>query len=296
MQLRAKLCAGAATGALIVGVATAQPAQQQPAQQQQQPAQQQQVAEQCLRDLQALNERMQQDGYWIAGWGARWGTPARGAADAPATTGRAPAAIPGAGTAGGPWGTPARFGIHSPRYQIQILHAATNVLAHRGDQQACAQVMGELREVYTGYVAELQQAGIEPGRVTTWRQDRIIAAQPVQQLNRAVSVDEVTGTEVRNAQDERLGSIHDVIMDPQSGQISHVVLARGGFFGLGADHVVVPWQTFRATPDLNLFVLNVAEPVVEGAPTVDLGLFGDQSVFQRERQQADQYWQKHTAG
>lgn len=310
-----KLLTGLAAGALIAGAAQAQTAPQQGQQQQQAPQQAQQpdqqqpsspqqpqqqavtrprqeLAQQCMRELQSLSARMEEDGYWIAGWGNRWGGypgPYRGDA---ATTGAA-----GWRTdAAGPWGPQARFGINSPRYQIRILYSAANVLAHRGDREGCTRVVAELGDLYTNYVEELRQSGVEPGRVTSWRQERIVAAQPVKQLNRPVSIDDVTGTQLRNAQDERLGSIHDVIVDPQSGQISHVLVARGGFLGFGEDHVVVPWQALRATTDLNLFVLNVREQVMDQAPTVDTDQIGDESLFQQQRKRAEEYWQKHMKG
>jgi sporulation protein YlmC with PRC-barrel domain len=288
-----------------------QPAQQQPAQQQQppqaqqqQPAQPQQVAQQCMNELQALNQQMERDGFWLAGWGTRWGTPAqpmtgrapdRSPAMAPETTGAAPpATAPGAQS---PWGDQ-QFGLASPRYQVRVLHSATQVLAHRGDEQACQQVLAQTRAIYDGHVEQLRQAGVEPGQVTTWRQDRIAGAQPVQQLQvGGINIDNVTGTEVRNAADQRLGTINDVIIDPQSGQISYVIVDRGGFFGIGADDVPVPWNALRATPDLNLFVLNVSDDVFEQAPQLtDAGWFQEPTMHQQERQQVDQFWQKHTAG
>ena len=365
--MRRQLLASAAGLALLVGAPAfaqqatqpagpqaqpatpAQPMQQVPAQQQAQPGQtlgqpapqqvqpgQQQVAQQCLEQLQQLNARMHQDGFWLAGWGGRWGygfagepaatgavgTPA-GGVGAPATgaaTGAAggPAAMtgavggpatgapPGGGmataapTAGAPqtwgavpWGAQPAFGWDSPRHQIQILFGAGNVLAHRGDQQGCQAVAQSLEQVYGDYLARLQEAGVTPAEIQTWRQEQIVAARPVAEFGGMISVDDVTGTEVRNAQDQRLGTIEDVILDPQSGQISHVIVSHGGFLGLGATDVAVPWQLFRTSPGLNTFVLNVPENVVEAAPRVDRGRWGSPTVYRLDRQQIDSYWQQH---
>ena len=64
--------------------------------------------------------------------------------------------------------------------------------------------------------------------------------------------------------------------------------------GFGEDHVAVPWNSLRATPDLNAFVLNVDAQTMTNAPE-DRYPTGsaDTAVFQQQRQQADQYWQKH---
>jgi hypothetical protein len=86
------------------------------------------------------------------------------------------------------------------------------------------------------------------------------------------------------------------VLDPRSGQISFVVVERGGFLGLGEDHVVVPWKALRATPDLNAFVLNVDDQTMKGAPKVDADRVGDRAFYQQQRQKAEQYWEKHIQG
>jgi sporulation protein YlmC with PRC-barrel domain len=261
--------------------------QQQAAEPKQSAEQQKPAAEQCLKDLVTFEKQLQQDGYWITGWGTRW-TPATPTAAAPGTTPSATVAYP--------WGPRAPYGMNSPRYQLRILHAAANVLGHRGDQEACSKVVGELRDVYDHHVQDLRQAGIKPGDVQSWRQERIVAARPVGQLDVPLSVDDVSGTEIRNAKDQWLGTIDDVVLDPRSGQISFVVVERGGFLGLGEDHVVVPWKALNATRDLNAFVLNVDDQTMKGAPKVDADRVGDRALYQQQRQKAEQYWQKHIQG
>jgi sporulation protein YlmC with PRC-barrel domain len=248
------------------------------------------AAQQCLKDLATFEKQAQQDGYWITGWGSRWND-----ARPPAATTAAPGAAAGA-TLAYPWGPRTPYGMYSPRYQVRTLHAAASVLGHRGDQEACSKVVSELQEIYGRHVQDLREAGIKPGDVQSWRQERIVAARPVGQLDVPLSVDEVTGTEIRNAKDQWLGTIDDVVLDPKSRQISFVVVERGGFLGMGEDHVVVPWKALSATRNLNAFVLNVDEQVMKAAPKVDADRVGDLSVFQQHRQQAEQYWQKHIQG
>lgn len=248
------------------------------------------AAQQCLQDLVTFEKQAQQDGYWITGWGSRWND-----ARPPAATTAAPGATAGA-TMAYPWGPGTPHGIYSPRYQVRTLHAAASVLGHRGDQAACSKVVSELREIYDQHVQDLREAGIKPGDVRSWRQERIVAARPVGQLDVPLSVDEVTGTEIRNAKDQWLGTIDDVLLDPKSGQISFVIVERGGFLGIGEDHVVVPWKALSATRNLNAFVLNVDEQAMKGAPKVDADRVGERNAFQQQRQQAEQYWQKHIQG
>lgn len=308
-----KLLVSSAVAALLIagaaGPAAAQdqqqqPAQQQPAQQQQQQAgQQQQIAQQCLEDLRSLARQMEEEGFWLTGWGWRWGpgpamtprTPVAG----PATTAR-PTDQPRPGETGtegtAPWAVtgPQPLGINSPRFQIRSLYSAANVLAYRGDEQGCQTVLEELQSAYDQFTTQLREAGVEPGEVTSWRQERITAAVPVEQLQqrRIVTIDDITGTDVRNLQDEDLGSVDDVVLDPESGEISYVIVARDGFLGVGEDHVAVPWQQFRATTGVNLLVLDISEDQLEQAPEIDPERFSDPQTFAETRQRTDAFWEQ----
>ncbi|WP_414476100.1 PRC-barrel domain-containing protein [Microvirga sp. M2] len=230
------------------------------------------AAQPCLNDLTAFGERMDKDGFWLNGYGYRW------------AYGNPPAVV-------APWGTLTEFGIDAPRFQIQTLYSTASVLARRGNEQACQTVLSELGAVYDQRVAQLRQAGIEPGQVISWRQRLLLEAQPVTQLGRALSIDDLSGADVRNLQDERLGSINDMVLNPNTGAVSHVVIARGGFLGIGRDYIAVPWQYFRATPGLNVLVLNVSRDVIENAPQVEPNM--GPAAFEQVRPQIDQYWQQH---
>jgi sporulation protein YlmC with PRC-barrel domain len=53
--------------------------------------------------------------------------------------------------------------------------------------------------------------------------------------------DRVIGMNVRNPQNDKIGTIHDLVMD-KGGQVKAAVLSVGGFLGIGDKKVAVPWD------------------------------------------------------
>jgi hypothetical protein len=246
-----------------------QPAQQQQAQQQQQPMQQpaqMQMAEQCLADIQRFSERARQDGYGLVG-------PADPALDPP----------PG----GWGWGA-AHVG---PRRDLQAGLQAAHVFARHGMEEECQMVLAALDQLYQQRMAQLEEAGIPPDEMVTWRQEQLILAQPVEELEAVIRIDDVIGADVRNYQDEGLGSIDDVIFDVD-GRIAYVLVARGGFLGFGEDLVAVPWEGLHANLQMDTFVLDVPEEVMDQAPTIEREVFADLDAYGQRRQEIDTYWQQ----
>jgi len=220
------------------------------------------------------------------GGGAIGSAPAAGAgtgqAAAPSTAGAAPFADMN-------WRMP-------PMQQIRVLHAAAAVMAQRGEEQGCQTVLSELKEVYGQYGQQLRQAGYDSNRLGSYRRQQLANAKPVTQLGGVLRADNITGTDVRSPRDEYLGSIEDVILDPNSGQISYAIIAHGGFIGIGEDYIAVPWQRLQATPNLDMFVLNTTENVLENAPKVDPDTFSSPQAYTQQRQEIDRFWQQQDRG
>jgi hypothetical protein len=83
------------------------------------------------------------------------------------------------------------------------------------------------------------------------------------------------------------------LMSPQTGKIAYLVIGRGGVFGIGEKYVPVPWDSFEATPNVDLLVLDASEQTMNGAPQVADGRAMRTNGFEQKSQKVDEYWRNH---
>jgi len=102
--------------------------------------------------------------------------------------------------------------------------------------------------------------------------------------------DQLVGAGVVNPQGDDLGSVDDIVMDPQTDRIAFLVIARGGLFGFGKSYVPVPWEDFKAAPGNKLLVLNITKATMNGAPQVKKDQNFQQDGFAAEMQKVNAYW------
>ena len=88
--------------------------------------------------------------------------------------------------------------------------------------------------------------------------------------HKLVSSRRVEGTAVYNRSDQRLGSIHSVMIDKTSGKVAYAVLSFGGIFGLGEQVHPVPWEVLDYDVDLDAYVIDLTREELENAPTLRL--------------------------
>jgi sporulation protein YlmC with PRC-barrel domain len=142
-------------------------------------------------------------------------------------------------------------------------------------------------------MADMHSGGLPMADVPGWRQQQIAGAQPVTSANTSFRSDELLGTDMRNPENEALGSVDDLVMSPQTGKIAYLVIVRGGIFGIDEKYVPIPWEDFKITPNANLLVLDTTNGAMEADLQVNYGQFATPGHFDQQSQKVDAYWKAH---
>ena len=63
--------------------------------------------------------------------------------------------------------------------------------------------------------------------------------------------------DIYNLADEKLGTIHDIMIDVVRGRVAYAVLSRGGILGIGDKLFAIPWGALTLDAQSQCFLLNV---------------------------------------
>ena len=118
----------------------------------------------------------------------------------------------------------------------------------------------------------------------------IAAAVPVTGSTVAFRSDELLGAEVRSPDGVALGSVDDLAMNPETGKLGYLVIARGGFFGFDETRIAIPWDDFKAAPNASLLVLDTSKTVLDAAPQVGNNTFSVGASADSDSRKVDDYW------
>lgn len=239
-------------------------------------------AELCLSDIRAFSEQMQKDGYWLGGSAYGYGYPLDGYGYGY-----------GYPMGGYPPGNTNLYQNARSGYEVRNLMTSANILGQDGQQQTCEAVLATTRDLYKRYAADLHSRGVSMSGGQDWRRQQIAAALPITDKTTAVRSDQLLDTDVRNPQDQGLGSVHDMVLDPKTGKVAYLIVARGGIFGFDRKYVPIPWDDFKMTQNASLLVLDATKAAMDGAPKVTDDQFTTTGHFDQESQKVDAYWKTH---
>jgi sporulation protein YlmC with PRC-barrel domain len=239
-------------------------------------------AEMCLTDIRAFSDQMQKGGYWLGGSAYGYGYPLDGYGYGY-----------GYPMGGYPPGNTNLYQNARSGYEVRNLIATANILGQAGQQQTCEAVLASTRDIYKQYAADLHGRGVSTPDGPDWQRQQIAGALPVTDKAMAFRSDQLLDTDVRNPQDQGLGSVHDIVLDPKTGKIAYLIVARGGVFGIDRKYVPIPWNDFKITQNASLLVLDAAKAAMDGAPEVSDDRFSAAGNFDQESQKVDAYWKTH---
>lgn len=86
---------------------------------------------------------------------------------------------------------------------------------------------------------------------------------------RLMGADTLIGDHVHNMQDEHLGTVKEIMLDMQSGQVAYVVMASGGVLTIGEKLFAIPWEALALDTANHQLRLNIDKERIENAPGFD---------------------------
>jgi sporulation protein YlmC with PRC-barrel domain len=89
-----------------------------------------------------------------------------------------------------------------------------------------------------------------------------------QRLAKDCSIGKFIGADAKSKDNQDLGNVEDVLINPQTGKVDFVVLGQSGVTGSGEDHIPVPWQAVNLRSDGTLAV-NKNKSDLKSAPSLN---------------------------
>jgi sporulation protein YlmC with PRC-barrel domain len=156
---------------------------------------------------------------------------------------------------------------------LRQLRDAALVFAQRGRDAACTSIAIDMDDM----LDDITQA-MAAAREQAARRAYLEAATPVTQISGLIKAEDIVGAPVLNLQDEELGAIENVALDPDTGDIAYVALTTGGFLGLGEKWIAVPWKDLSRTRDAKNFVLDLTTEALAKMQGFDASRWPDQAA------------------
>ena len=88
------------------------------------------------------------------------------------------------------------------------------------------------------------------------------------------------GSKVVNPEGEQLGSIKELMIDLDDGQIAYAVLSFGGFLGVGDKLFAVPLEALTFDTEAHTVILDVDKEILKNAPGFDRDHWPDTAQYE----------------
>ena len=90
--------------------------------------------------------------------------------------------------------------------------------------------------------------------------------EDLKETSTLIAGDKVAGTAVYQRDGDRLGEIHDVMIDKTSGNVAYAVLSFGGLLGIGKAYHPLPWSLLKYDTDLGGYVVDLSASDIKESP------------------------------
>lgn len=97
--------------------------------------------------------------------------------------------------------------------------------------------------------------------------EKISDALPIEETDRTIASDKVEGTAVYDRDGERLGHIHNFMIDKHSGEVLYAVMSFGGFLGIGEHYHPLPWKVLKYDEERGGYVVGINKDALKDAPS-----------------------------
>lgn len=96
-------------------------------------------------------------------------------------------------------------------------------------------------------------------------------AKPVEGRDKSgvLKASDLIGMKVQGTDGKKLGSIKDLVIDPEDGEVQYAVLDFGGFIGVGDKYFAVPWEALQLDQQNKKIALDVTKKDLKDAPGFD---------------------------
>ena len=88
--------------------------------------------------------------------------------------------------------------------------------------------------------------------------------------HRLISSNRIEGTPVFDRYTKKIGAIHSLMVEKESGQVAYAILTFGGFLGVGARAYPLPWSMLTYDREQRGYCLDLRYEDIEEAPYMTL--------------------------
>ena len=94
-----------------------------------------------------------------------------------------------------------------------------------------------------------------------------MASDVMTKPHQLIASDRVEGTAVRRPNGDMIGHIERLMIDKVTGKVSYAILSFGGFLGIGANLIPLPWGRLRYNTKFEAYELDIDDEELKRAPS-----------------------------